>query len=162
MSNPSALWHAARHPPADTTDATLFRNKAVLITGANSGLGLQAAIKYARLGANPLILGVRTAEKGAAARAAIASASGCSPDIMIVLTLDFTRLRTVADFAAALGERVAAPLHVVQLVCPIRAGFHPHHHNPIGSQPITSRNASGEDKERLLPENPPPERKTHH
>jgi NAD(P)-dependent dehydrogenase (short-subunit alcohol dehydrogenase family) len=117
MSNPSALWHAARHPPADVTDPALFRNKAVLVTGANSGLGLEAAIKYARLGANPLILGVRTAEKGAAARATIAAASGCSPDVMIVLTLDFSRLRTVADFAAELGKRVTVPLHVVQLVC---------------------------------------------
>ncbi|KAK7981652.1 hypothetical protein PG988_003890 [Apiospora saccharicola] len=33
-----------------------FRNKAVLVTGANSGLGYAAAVKYAALGASPLIL----------------------------------------------------------------------------------------------------------
>ncbi|KAK7957075.1 NAD(P)-binding protein [Apiospora aurea] len=41
-----------QHPPSDLT----FHNKSVLVTGANSGLGYAAAVKYAALGASLLIL----------------------------------------------------------------------------------------------------------
>ncbi|KAM7193956.1 putative short-chain dehydrogenase reductase protein [Rhypophila sp. PSN 637] len=68
MSSTSALWHDARHPPKNPTDIS-FKDKAVLVTGAHgSGLGHHAAIKYATLGANPLILAARTRERGKAAK----------------------------------------------------------------------------------------------
>jgi NAD(P)-dependent dehydrogenase (short-subunit alcohol dehydrogenase family) len=39
---------------------TSFADKTVLITGANVGLGLEAAVKLAALGASLLIFGVRS------------------------------------------------------------------------------------------------------
>jgi hypothetical protein len=47
------FWDA-RHPPNDPTYLS-FRGKTVLVTGANSGMGFQAALKYAQLGASKLI-----------------------------------------------------------------------------------------------------------
>ncbi|OTA98851.1 hypothetical protein M426DRAFT_17012 [Hypoxylon sp. CI-4A] len=49
----------------------VFNFITVLVTGANSGLGLAAAIKYAAQGASTLVLGVRNREKGESAKAAI-------------------------------------------------------------------------------------------
>ncbi|KAM7200666.1 retinol dehydrogenase 14 [Naviculisporaceae sp. PSN 640] len=119
MSSASALWAAKQNPPADPTHLS-FRDKAVLVTGANSGLGHAAAIKYARQGANPLILAVRNVEKGEQAKADIIAQSACSPDIFVILTVDFASFDSVRDFAtrlqSALGER---RLHVAQLAAGI-------------------------------------------
>ncbi|CAH0021178.1 unnamed protein product [Clonostachys rhizophaga] len=49
-----------------------FKDKVILVTGAyGEGLSANAAIKYAALGANPLILGTRTTEKEELAKSAI-------------------------------------------------------------------------------------------
>ncbi|KAK4234271.1 hypothetical protein C8A03DRAFT_37961 [Achaetomium macrosporum] len=61
---------AVNHPPADPTVS--FAGKTVLVTGTNTGLGFEAAVKYAALGASRLILGVRSADKGEAAKQHIA------------------------------------------------------------------------------------------
>ncbi|KAK0621903.1 hypothetical protein B0T17DRAFT_494884 [Bombardia bombarda] len=114
MSSPNELFWAARHPPADPTTTTPFHNKTILVTGANSGLGHDAATKYASLGANPLTLAVRTPEKGAAAaKGAIVAATGCSPDIFIIETFDLASFSSVQAFAERVIARVPA-LHVVQ------------------------------------------------
>lgn len=44
-----------------------FNGKTVIITGANSGLGYEAALKFVALGAAKVILGVRSMSKGALA-----------------------------------------------------------------------------------------------
>ncbi|KAK4212043.1 retinol dehydrogenase 14 [Rhypophila decipiens] len=114
MSSISALWHAKNNPPLDPTHLS-FRDKAVLVTGANSGLGHAAAIKYAKQGANPLILAVRTAEKGETAKQAIITETNCSPDIFVILTLDLASFDSVRDFVARLDNLVPKGLHVAQL-----------------------------------------------
>ncbi|KAK4222298.1 retinol dehydrogenase 14 [Podospora fimiseda] len=114
MSSPSDLWHAARNPPANPTHLS-FHNKAVLVTGANSGLGHASAIKYASLGANPLILAVRTQEKGNQAKSSIIQATNCSPDIFLIETLELTNFASVQKFASRLNSSVPK-LHVAQLV----------------------------------------------
>lgn len=73
-------------------------------------------MKYAALGANPLILVVRTQAKGEQAQADIVRRTKCSPDIFISETVDFAELASVK----ALGDRLAAyprvqQLHVAQL-----------------------------------------------
>jgi NAD(P)-dependent dehydrogenase (short-subunit alcohol dehydrogenase family) len=113
MSSPKEMWAAARNPPADPKHLS-FKGKTVLVTGANSGLGHQAAIKYAAQGASKLILGVRTQEKGEEAKAAIISATGCSPDIFLIETLDLARFESVRDFAIRVAAAVSE-LHIVQL-----------------------------------------------
>lgn len=114
------LWHDARHPPADPKDLGLsFKDKAVLVTGAyGAGLGYNAAVKYAVLGANPLILGVRTKEKGEKAKSAIMRETKCSPDIFIIETVDLSTFASVKDFADRVNKRIPA-LHVVQLAAGI-------------------------------------------
>lgn len=77
-------------------------------------MGHEAAVKYAALGANPLILVVRTQANGEQAQADIVRRTKCSPDIFIIETVDFAELASVK----ALGDRLAArvqQLHVAQL-----------------------------------------------
>ncbi|KAL8979103.1 MAG: hypothetical protein Q9205_005480 [Flavoplaca limonia] len=40
---PKLLWWSARHPPEDPT--VRFDSRTILITGANTGLGFEAALK---------------------------------------------------------------------------------------------------------------------
>ncbi|KUJ09390.1 NAD(P)-binding protein [Mollisia scopiformis] len=113
MSDPNSMWRAARHPPANPTSLS-FKDKAVLVTGANSGLGLAAAIKYVAQGASPLILGVRSHEKGEQAKTTIINETRCSSDIFIILTLDLASFESVRDFVQTLNAKVPR-LHVAQL-----------------------------------------------
>ncbi|KAF2096813.1 NAD(P)-binding protein [Rhizodiscina lignyota] len=61
------LFYSAwiNHPANPTAS---FAGKTILITGANTGLGFEAAVKFAELGASKIILGVRSIEKGNAAK----------------------------------------------------------------------------------------------
>lgn len=114
----SSLWvqfWAARHPPADPKHIS-YQNKTVLVTGANSGLGHEAAVKYAALGANPLILVVRTWEKGQQAKEDIIRRTGCSPDIFLIETVDFASFTSVQNCVQRIDSHPrAAQLHVAQL-----------------------------------------------
>jgi len=68
----SGLYRLLKHkwfPPYDPT--TSFVGKNVIVTGANSGLGFEAAVKFSALGASKLILGVRDIGKGDKAKTAI-------------------------------------------------------------------------------------------
>ncbi|WP_131824609.1 SDR family NAD(P)-dependent oxidoreductase, partial [Mycobacteroides abscessus] len=62
MSKSTAKWSAAELPS--------FEGRTVIITGANSGLGLETARELARVGAH-VIMAVRNTEKGNAAKASI-------------------------------------------------------------------------------------------
>lgn len=53
-----------------------FTNQTILVTGANTGLGLEAARHFVRLGAARVILAVRSLSKGRAAAESIASSTG--------------------------------------------------------------------------------------
>lgn len=64
----SAKWI---NPPTDPT--TSFAGKIVIITGANTGLGYEAAVKFVNLGVSHLILGVRNEFKGEAAKKSLES-----------------------------------------------------------------------------------------
>ncbi|KAG6353644.1 hypothetical protein INS49_005352 [Diaporthe citri] len=94
-------WSKA-HPPSDP--AVSFAGKVVLVTGANTGLGYQAAVKYAALGAERLILAVRTADKGEDARRRIVEQTGCAADRIAVLAVDLSDFASVRAFCHALGE----------------------------------------------------------
>lgn len=50
-----------------------FSGQTVIITGSNTGLGFEAAIHFVRLGAEKVILGVRTPSKGEEAKSDIES-----------------------------------------------------------------------------------------
>jgi NAD(P)-dependent dehydrogenase (short-subunit alcohol dehydrogenase family) len=119
MSSPKELWWAARNPPADPQNLD-FKDKAVLVTGANSGLGHAAAVKYAALGANPLILAVRSQQKGDQAKADIIRATNCPRDIFIIEILELATFASVKDFVQRINARITR-LHVVQLAAGISA-----------------------------------------
>ena len=56
-----------------------FANKTALVTGANSGLGFEAAAQLAEAGYSRVILACRTLEKAAAARQALVERVGSDP-----------------------------------------------------------------------------------
>ncbi|KAI9655880.1 MAG: hypothetical protein M1829_000483 [Trizodia sp. TS-e1964] len=97
------------YPPAvPTTD---FSNQTVIITGANSGVGFEAAAHFHRLHAARLILAVRSPANGAAAKLALEQ--HCShPCTIEVWPLDMARHASVRAFAA----RVASDLPRVDVV----------------------------------------------
>jgi NAD(P)-dependent dehydrogenase (short-subunit alcohol dehydrogenase family) len=88
-------WTAADIP--DQTGCT------VLVTGANSGLGLRTAEALARRGAR-VLMGCRDAARGEAARSAVATgATGPAPE---VVPLDLADLRSVRDAAKSVADGV--------------------------------------------------------
>ena len=75
--------------------------KTIIVTGANYGIGLSAAIQLARLGAN-VIMACRSAERGEAALEQARHQSGSSRiELMLV---DMASQRSIRQFAAAFLE----------------------------------------------------------
>ncbi|KAL2016687.1 hypothetical protein VTK56DRAFT_3189 [Thermocarpiscus australiensis] len=74
-----------------------FTGKVVIVTGANRGLGLEAARHFVRLGAAKVILAVRNVSSGANARARIAD--GDRKAVVEVWHLDLQSASSVASFA---------------------------------------------------------------
>lgn len=76
-----------------------FDNQTIIVTGANSGLGLEAARYFVRLGVGKVILAVRSLEKGEAAAKSI-SESEKRDGIIEVWKLDLASYASVKEFAA--------------------------------------------------------------
>ena len=86
-----------------------FRSRTILITGASSGLGLEAARHYALLGASRIILGVRSQSRGDAAKRSILSSFnvkasqgldiGKKEPLIDVWIVDFTSFESVQAYA---------------------------------------------------------------
>ncbi|KAK3071129.1 hypothetical protein LTR53_009206 [Teratosphaeriaceae sp. CCFEE 6253] len=94
---------ARLYPPADTHPS--FAGKTVIVTGANTGVGYEAALKFAQQGASPLILAVRSLKKGEEARARIQSRIGSTTktpeaDTIDVWELDMLSYPSIQAFAA--------------------------------------------------------------
>ncbi|KAI4231256.1 MAG: hypothetical protein LQ349_005721 [Xanthoria aureola] len=81
-----------------------FHSQTIIVTGSNTGLGLEAARHLARLGASKLILAVRNLDKGLAAKRSIEESSGRGrgekDDVIEVWPLDLTSYESVTQFAA--------------------------------------------------------------
>ncbi|MBT2582966.1 oxidoreductase [Planococcus sp. ISL-109] len=77
--------------------------KTAIITGANSGLGLETAKNFARLGAR-VILAVRDIEKGNAAKQEIVEES--SQATVEIMQLDLSDLDSVRNFAETIISRL--------------------------------------------------------
>jgi NAD(P)-dependent dehydrogenase (short-subunit alcohol dehydrogenase family) len=92
---PMPIWTADDIP--DQTGTT------IVVTGANSGLGLRSAEALAAKGAH-VVLACRNAAKAAAALESVkAKATGPAPE---VVTLDLASLASVSECAAELSERL--------------------------------------------------------
>lgn len=77
-----------------------------IVTGANSGIGYECAKHLARLGSSQVILGVRSREKGEAAKKAIETDTGCDTSILQVWEVDLGSFESVAAFAKKAGEEL--------------------------------------------------------
>ncbi|RAK95957.1 short-chain dehydrogenase/reductase [Aspergillus ibericus CBS 121593] len=87
--------------PALPSTPTPFNHRTVIITGANTGLGLAAAHHIATGPVSKLILAVRNTEAGAAARDALLSAHAhLDPQAIEVWPLDLASYDSVRAFAA--------------------------------------------------------------
>lgn len=96
------MWWSCRNPPANPTQS--FAGKSILITGANAGLGFEAALKFAGLGASRLILGVRSLQRGEDARAKICQQTGYDKGKIQLYELDMSSFDSVKKFAAATSK----------------------------------------------------------
>jgi retinol dehydrogenase 12 len=77
---------------------TSFFSKTVIITGANTGLGKEAAKHIVRLGAGKVILGCRNTSKGNKAKLEIESSLKCSPGVIEVWEVDIESPPSVKEF----------------------------------------------------------------
>ncbi|WP_407927090.1 SDR family oxidoreductase [Acetobacter garciniae] len=91
----------ARHPWRVDAAKPDLHGQVALVTGANSGLGLQVALGLAHRGAR-LLLPVRDMRRGNAALDQIRAA--CPQVVATLLPLDLASLRSVADCAALVGN----------------------------------------------------------
>ncbi|CZR63677.1 related to light induced alcohol dehydrogenase Bli-4 [Phialocephala subalpina] len=79
---------------------TSFSGQIVIVTGSNTGLGLEAARHFVRLNASKVILAVRTLSKGEAAKANIlATLPNAYPKIIEIWPLDLSSFESVKQFA---------------------------------------------------------------
>ncbi|KAF4556866.1 Short chain dehydrogenase-like protein 69 [Elsinoe fawcettii] len=83
------------HPAVPTAS---FAGKTIIVTGANQGLGLEAAQHVVRLGAAKVILAVRSPAKGEQAKRLIEQATGVK-DVVEVWDLDLSSYKSVRTFA---------------------------------------------------------------
>lgn len=82
-------------PPYPTND---FAGQTIIVTGANTGLGLEAARHLVRLNAEKVILAVRNLQKGEAAKKSI-EGSEKKTGVAEVWELDLANHRSVQRFA---------------------------------------------------------------
>ena len=75
-----------------------FTSKTVIITGASSGLGKEAAKHIVRLGAAKVILACRNTSKGNKAKLDIEVTQRCSPDTLEVWPVDIESPTSVKEF----------------------------------------------------------------
>ncbi|KAI7914937.1 hypothetical protein M9X92_008718 [Pyricularia oryzae] len=102
LSIPFRLRWSKTHPPKEPI--VTFKGRTVLVTGANTGLGFEAAVKYAAFGADKIILAVRSIEKGEEAKKRIVERTGRDATDISVLKLDLGEYSSVKDFVSALHE----------------------------------------------------------
>ncbi|GAA5914900.1 hypothetical protein JCM6882_008102 [Rhodosporidiobolus microsporus] len=87
--------------------------RTILVTGANAGLGLEAAIHFARLSPGLLILAVRTPSTGEAAADRIAKETSLARDRIQVWQLDLSSFANVKAF----GEKARKELDRLDVAC---------------------------------------------
>lgn len=78
---------------------TDFSGQTVIVTGANSGLGKDAARHIAGLGASKVILAVRNVRAGEEARQDIIKTTKCATSVVEVWELDLSSFESVKKFA---------------------------------------------------------------
>ncbi|TGO40916.1 hypothetical protein BHYA_0029g00250 [Botrytis hyacinthi] len=94
----SQLFVTLPIPTRDFTDET------IIITGSNTGLGLEAARHVSRLNAHLLILAVRSQSRGQAAKASILASTGRPESSIEVWSLDMQSPSSIQAFCAKANQ----------------------------------------------------------
>ncbi|KAF2964031.1 hypothetical protein GQX73_g9530 [Xylaria multiplex] len=76
-----------------------YEGKTIVVTGSNTGLGKEAVHHYTRMGAERVIMAVRSLEKGHAAKADVEETTHCNPSTIEVWQLDMASYTSVQLFA---------------------------------------------------------------
>ena len=87
-------------PPTPTTS---FSHKTIIITGANVGLGKEAAKHFVRLGAEKVICAVRSLPKGKAAKTEI-EAQTQRTGVVDIYELDLASYASIQNFGAKVAQ----------------------------------------------------------
>lgn len=103
------LIKAKVYPPHDPSIS--FAGKNIIVTGANSGIGFDASLKFVRLGAATVILAVRSVDKGKVAQAAIEKAVPNRAGTIQVWELDMKSYVSIQSFA----KRVEAEIERIDI-----------------------------------------------
>jgi retinol dehydrogenase-12 len=88
-------------PPVPTED---FTGQTIIVTGSNTGLGLEAARHLSRLNASLVILAVRNLSKGASAKESILASTGRASNSIEVWELDMHSHNSLEEFAARVNK----------------------------------------------------------
>ncbi|KAK4696465.1 hypothetical protein P7C71_g1449, partial [Lecanoromycetidae sp. Uapishka_2] len=84
-------------PPYPTASCA---GQTIIVTGANTGLGKEAARHFARLGATKVILACRNIRAGEEAKKDIETTTSCGGNVLEVWTLDLLSYESIKSFAA--------------------------------------------------------------
>ncbi|KAM7194552.1 putative short-chain dehydrogenase [Naviculisporaceae sp. PSN 640] len=76
-----------------------FTSQTIIVTGSNTGIGLEAARYFVSLGAGKVILAVRDTSKGQAALESIQQSTKCPDGLLEVWQLDLLSYESVEKFA---------------------------------------------------------------
>ena len=94
----SQLFVSLPYPKSD------FSGQTVIVTGSNTGLGLEAARHFIRLNAAKVILAVRTVAKGEKAATEITTSTNVPRSRVEVWSLDLSNYDSIKAFAARVGQ----------------------------------------------------------
>ncbi|KAI5476855.1 hypothetical protein MNV49_007089 [Pseudohyphozyma bogoriensis] len=121
MAPASMLTFLAEQTCGKMLDTTAsLEGRVVIVTGSNAGLGLAAAIQFARLNPSHLILAVRSASRGAAAVETIKAATGYA-GLIEVWELDLGNFDSVIRFKESLQTNDISTGLLAVLLLPLLA-----------------------------------------
>lgn len=112
------MWRGKHNPPKNTQPS--FSGRTFIVTGANTGVGFEASVKFVQLEASRLILAVRSIKKGEDARVQIEQRTG-RKGVVEVWQLDMLDYDSIKAFAAKVDTEVER-LDVVVLNAGVRVG----------------------------------------
>lgn len=98
------LYHDKHNPPPDFTHIS-FHSKTILLTGATSGLGFEAALKFLQQGVSSLIISSRDYMRGQKTVKELESRTGRS-GVVEAYSLDMSSFQSVMEFAARVNAEM--------------------------------------------------------
>lgn len=91
-------------PPTDPRGIS-FAGKTIVLTGATSGLGYEAAIKFLNLGVESLVIGSRNLERGKRTKEALERCTN-RPGVIQVWELEMSSFQSVKSFASRVNNEL--------------------------------------------------------